>query len=180
MNVSKFLMQDSIRSLVEKSLEDFVNLVENMCSVCQMEDPNTWPSESLKYEKFYPKGRKTSLFVVNLKLQDYKPLFSTDLNLFEEKLIKLFDNAIAATSAVPQLEKFVMEKLFWKGNDPLLESVGQQEPPVVEKREKLRKYIRMAIQPMKLYSEQFMKYNEIMSVDVNQFLEELDNKNQTC
>ena len=129
-----------------------MDLLDSTSSICKLPNgTNTWPCESLKSERFVQKSRKTSLFVIDLKLENSQALFSTKPELFEEKLIRLFDNAILATSAVPQLEKFVMEKLFWKGQNPLLESVGEKEPWVCEMREKLRKSIRTAMIPMKLY-----------------------------
>ena len=52
-----------------------------------------------------PRPKKNPLFVVDLVMEADKVEFSTPLVNFETCLINLFDNAIAATHSVPQLEK---------------------------------------------------------------------------
>jgi len=62
--------------------------------------------------------------------------YSTPLGNFEPALVGLFDKAIASTQHVPQLERYVLEELFWRGS-ALLESVGTHEPHVDELRNKI-------------------------------------------
>ena len=58
-----------------------------------------------------------------------------------------------------------MEDIFWSGT-PLLESVGENEPHVVELRETIRKAIRKALIPIKAYARQYEKYLELMNLDI--------------
>ena len=62
--------------------------------------------------------------------------YSTPLSKFEPALIGLFDKAIGSTQHVPQLERYVLEELFWR-ETALLESVGANEPYVCQLREKI-------------------------------------------
>lgn len=63
--------------------------------------------------------------------------YNTSYDSFETVLVRLFDNAIGSTQHVPQLERYVLEELFWSGT-PLLESVGAHEPHVEELRNTIR------------------------------------------
>ncbi len=63
--------------------------------------------------------------------------YTSDLDTFADAIVERFDKAIAATQNVPNLERFVMEDLFW-AETPLLESVGAREPWVCELRDKIR------------------------------------------
>ena len=95
--------------------------------------------------------------------------YSTDLQSFEPTVCGLFDKGITSTKNVSQLEKMVMKKLFWSGT-PLLETVGENEPPVVELRELIRKAVRQSIIPLKAYAKQYEKYLELFNLDINEYL----------
>ena len=63
--------------------------------------------------------------------------YSTSLDHFSETVVDLFNRAIAATQQVPNLEKFILQKLFWR-DDVLLESVGSREPWVCKLRQSIK------------------------------------------
>ena len=117
---------------------------------------------------FRPK--KNALFILDLQLDKNSAIYSTDLDNFERVAISLFDKGIACTKNVPQLEKMVLEGLFWSGT-PLLESVGVNEPEVVKKREMIRKAIRQSLIPLKAYAKQYEKFLDLHNLDINQYLE---------
>ena len=62
-----------------------------------------------------------------------------------------------------------MEDIFWSGT-PLLESVGEHEPPVEELRDTIRDAIKHAVIPMKAYAKQYEKYLELMNLDINVYV----------
>ena len=62
-----------------------------------------------------------------------------------------------------------MEDIFWSGT-PLLESVGEHEPPVEELRENIRHAINMSLIPMKAYSKEYERYLELINLDINQYV----------
>lgn len=119
----------------------------------------------------YPfRPKKNALFLLDLQLDKNCVTYSTDLENFEKVTIGLFDKGIACTKNVPQLEKMVLEGLFWSGT-PLLESVGENEPEVVKTRECIRKAIRKSLIPLKAYAKQYEKFLELHNIDINQYLE---------
>ena len=95
--------------------------------------------------------------------------YSTELESFEQSVCGLFDKGISCTKNVPQLEKMVMRRLFWSGT-PLLETVGENEPGVVEMREAIRKAIQQSIIPLKAYAQQYVKHLELFNLDINEYL----------
>ena len=62
-----------------------------------------------------------------------------------------------------------MEDIFWSGT-PLLESVGEHEPHVEELRETIRHAIRKAVIPLRAYAKEYEKYQELVNMDVNQYV----------
>ena len=96
--------------------------------------------------------------------------YSTSPGNFEPSVIGCFDKGIQATKNVPQLEKLVMERLFWSGT-PLLESVGENESEVKQMREAIRQAIQRAIVPLKAYAKEYEKYLELFNLDIKKYLE---------
>ena len=96
--------------------------------------------------------------------------YSTSPENFEPSVIGCFDKGIQATKNVPQLEKRVMEKLFWSGT-PLLESVGENESEVKQMREIIRQAIQRAIVPLRAYAKEYEKYLELYNLDIKKYLE---------
>ena len=62
-----------------------------------------------------------------------------------------------------------MEEIFFSGT-PLLESVGEHEPPVEELRDTIRNAIRHAVLPMKAYATQYERYLELINLDINKYI----------
>ena len=118
---------------------------------------------------FICRPKKNPLFLIDLTMDKDGVCYSTDLQSFEPTVCGLFDKGIASTKNVSQLEKMVMKKLFWSGT-PLLETVGENEPPVVKLRELIRKAVRQSITPLKAYAKQYEKYLELFNLDINEYL----------
>lgn len=95
--------------------------------------------------------------------------YGIELHSFEDVVISLFNKGIACTRNVPQLEKMVMKELFWSAT-PLLETVGENEPTVVETREFIRRAMKKSIVPLNAYAKQYEKYLELFNLDINGYL----------
>ena len=107
--------------------------------------------------------------MLDLTLEKTGVQYSTDLESFERVVIMLFDKGITCTKNVPQLEKMVIEGLFWSGT-PLLESVGENEPEVVKLRETVRHAIQQSLIPLRAYARQYEKYLDLYNLDINEYL----------
>ncbi|XP_048578532.1 dynein axonemal heavy chain 1-like isoform X2 [Nematostella vectensis] len=177
MELVKFAMQDSLRYLVQDSLAAFTNMIlDACCSVIDIPEELDWGTDILN-SPYKPK--KNALFMLDLTIDKGMVAYNTELDAFGRTVITLFDKGIIATKNVPQLEKMVLEGLFWSGT-PLLESVGENEPEVVRLREKVRHAIMMSLIPLKAYAKQYEKYLELQNLDINQYLEEYDSQEHTA
>ncbi|XP_023368810.1 dynein heavy chain 1, axonemal [Otolemur garnettii] len=167
MELLKYMLQDTLRFLVQDSLANFTQFISDACcSVLDCTDDMVW-GEDLINSPYRP--RKNPLFTVDLVLDTSGVHYSTPLENFEISLLNLFDKGILATHAVPQLEKLVMEDIFISG-DPLLESVGLHEPLVEELRASIANAVRKAMIPLQAYAKEYRKYLELNNNDISTFL----------
>ncbi|XP_035886761.1 dynein heavy chain 1, axonemal isoform X2 [Phyllostomus discolor] len=167
MELIKYMLQDTLRFLVQDSLASFSQFISDACcSVIDCTDDMVW-GEDLINSPYRP--RKNPLFIMDLVLDSSGVHYSTPLEQFETSLLSLFDKGILATHAVPQLEKLVMEDIFISG-DPLLESVGLHEPLVEELRATMVNAVQKAMIPLQAYAKEYRKYLELNNSDVATFL----------
>ncbi|XP_023393798.1 dynein heavy chain 1, axonemal [Pteropus vampyrus] len=167
MEMIKYMLQDTLRFLVQDSLASFSQFISDACcSVIDCTDDMVW-GEDLINSPYRP--RKNPLFIVDLVLDSSGVHYSTPLEQFESSLLNLFDKGILATHAVPQLEKLVMEDIFISG-DPLLESVGLHEPLVEELRATIANTVRKAMVPLQAYAKEYRKFLELNNTDIATFL----------
>ncbi|XP_008570797.1 PREDICTED: dynein heavy chain 1, axonemal [Galeopterus variegatus] len=167
MELIKYMLQDTLRFLVQDSLASFSQFISDACcSVLDCTEDMVW-GEDLINSPYRP--RKNPLFIVDLVLDSSGVHYSTPLEQFETSLLNLFDKGILATHAVPQLEKLVTENIFISGN-PLLESVGLHEPLVEELRAVIANAMRKAMIPLQAYAKEYRKYLELNNNDIATFL----------
>ncbi|CAG5132289.1 unnamed protein product, partial [Candidula unifasciata] len=167
METVKFIMQDSMRFLVQDSLVNFTQMIVDASnSAIELDEEFVWGSDLLT-SKIKP--RKNAIFLIDLVIDKDGVHFSTNLSNFEITLINLFDKGIQATQNVPQLEREILQEIFWSGI-PLLESVGEHEPPVEELRSTVRHAIRQALLPLKAYAREYEKYLELINMDINAYI----------
>ncbi|XP_052086994.1 dynein axonemal heavy chain 1-like isoform X4 [Mytilus californianus] len=177
MEMVKFIMQDSMRYLIQESLLSFTQMVIDAChSALTLEEEFIWGGDFIM-SPFKPK--RNALFLVDLMLDNQGAHYSTNLNSFESMLVGLFDKGIQSTQHIPQLEKYILEDITWSGT-PLLESVGEHEPFVEELRDNICNSIRKALIPMKAYAKEYEKHLELMNTDINKYVEEYDAQEHTA
>ncbi|KAJ6667676.1 hypothetical protein lerEdw1_015997 [Lerista edwardsae] len=171
MELIKFMLQDSVRYLIQDSLTNFTQLFVDAChSVLNCADDMVW-GEDLVNSPYKP--RKNPLFIIDLVLDTAGVHFSTPLENFETTLVSLFNKGILATHTIPQLEKYVLEDLFICGT-PLLESVGLHEPAVEEQRNTICKCIQKSLIPLQAYTKNYEKYLELNNRDIRSLIKEYE------
>nr|XP_013047409.2 dynein axonemal heavy chain 1 isoform X1 [Anser cygnoides]XP_047928500.1 dynein axonemal heavy chain 1 isoform X1 [Anser cygnoides]XP_047928502.1 dynein axonemal heavy chain 1 isoform X1 [Anser cygnoides]XP_047928506.1 dynein axonemal heavy chain 1 isoform X1 [Anser cygnoides] len=165
----KFIMQDSVRSLVQKSLVSFTQLFLDAChSVLNCSEDMEW-GDDLINSSYRP--QRNPIFVIDLVLDDGGVHFSPSLESFEESLLSLFDKGILVTHTVPQLEKYVIENILITGT-PLLDSVGLHEPEVEELRETLWSAIQKTLILLQAYARKYKKFLELNNNDIQYLLKD--------
>ncbi|XP_067102135.1 dynein axonemal heavy chain 1 [Osmerus mordax] len=176
MGLVRYNLQDSLRFLVQDSMVSFAQLLLDAChSVLSCPQDLIWGSDLIN-SPYKPK--KNPLFLVDLVLDQTGVHYSTPLENFETSLMTLFDKGVLSTHNVPQLDKFVMQKMFISGI-PLLESVGLLEPVVSELREVIRQALRQAAIPLKAYACEYEKHLELHNSNIDTFLTAHSQESQT-
>ncbi|CAK6435519.1 unnamed protein product [Pipistrellus nathusii] len=177
MELIKYMLQDTLRFLVQDSLSSFSQFISDACcSVLDCTEDMEWGEDFIN-SPYRP--RKNPLFIVDLVLDNSGVHYSTPLEQFETALLNLFDKGILATHAVPQLEKLVMEDIFISGN-PLLESVGLHEPLVEELRATIANAVRKAMIPLQAYAKKYRKYLELNNNDISTFLKDYQTRSPSA
>uniref|UniRef100_A0A8C3K8B9 Dynein axonemal heavy chain 1 n=1 Tax=Calidris pygmaea TaxID=425635 RepID=A0A8C3K8B9_9CHAR len=165
----KFMLQDSVRYLVQNSLISFTQLLLDAChGILNCSQDMEW-GDDLINSPYRP--RRNPLFLTDLVLDSSGVHFSPPVETFEKSLISLFDKGILVTHTVPQLEKYVLQNMLIT-DTPLLDSVGLHEPEVEELREAVRSAIRKALIPLQAYGKRYEKFLELNNNDLEFFLRE--------
>ncbi|KAM4613811.1 dynein axonemal heavy chain 1 [Polymixia lowei] len=176
LSLVRYSLQDSLRFLVQVSLANLAQLLLDTChSVLRCPQDLVWGNDLIT-SPYKPK--KNPLFLVDLVLDQTGAHYSTPLENFEISIINLFDKGILATHNVPQLDKFVLQRMFF-GGVALLESVGLWEPAVSELREKVRMALRQAAVPLRAYAAEYEKHLELHNSDIETLLEAHSQGEQT-
>ncbi|KAI3382032.1 hypothetical protein SNEBB_005932 [Seison nebaliae] len=177
MTFVKFCMQDAIRYLVQDSLYNYEKVIVDSCAICKkaLDDSFKWPANDLGSKIF--KDDRTPMFVNDLILNpsfisDTKlPIatYQTPLSKYEDVIIELTKNSIECVKTIPQLERHVMENIFWAGY-PVLEGVGVNEPFVKDIQGNLKKVLNETFIPLDIYAAQFEKYSSLMEINIPTYL----------
>ncbi|KAK2170975.1 hypothetical protein NP493_1117g00049 [Ridgeia piscesae] len=177
MEMVKFNMQDSLRFLVQDSLINFTQMLIDAChSTFHCKEDMDW-GRNVMVSKFQPK--RNPLFHIDMIMDNQGVHYSTNLHNYETVLVSLFDRGIQSTQNVPQLEKYIMEDIFFSGT-PLLESVGEHEPPVDELRKTIVSSINKAFIPLKAYAKQYIKYLELQNLNIVDYVATYQSENHTA
>uniref|UniRef100_A0A8V1A4F4 Dynein axonemal heavy chain 1 n=1 Tax=Gallus gallus TaxID=9031 RepID=A0A8V1A4F4_CHICK len=165
----RFILQDSVRYLVQNSLIRFIQLLLDAChGVLNCSEGMEW-GDDLISSPYRP--RRNPIFVIDLVLDGSGVHFSPPEESFKESLLSLLDKGILVTHAVPQLEKYVLENIPVTGT-PLLDSVDLHEPEVEEMRVALQSAIEKALIPLRAYAMEYEKFLELHNNDVQYFLKD--------
>ncbi|KAG2439747.1 hypothetical protein HYH02_010624 [Chlamydomonas schloesseri] len=180
LTLTRFMMEDTMRGLVEESLAKFAGFIQGCCpgrvavhSTCAVEildaaaSPATGP------------GRKPPLLVMDLTTnkEATRFVYSTQIESIVTKVMALFDAAIGRTQGLHTLEPAIMENLFW-ATAPVLSTVHQQEEIVVRHRELLRAALSAALVPLEEYMAKFEKYVPLLQLNVEGYVAALEAKGE--
>ena len=71
-----------------------------------------------------------------------------------------------------------MEDIFLSGT-PLLESVGNQEPEIVELKETIRSVLKQALIPLKAYAKVYDRYINVMNLNIENYIKDFEKVEKT-
>ncbi|TRY59872.1 hypothetical protein DNTS_035283 [Danionella cerebrum] len=169
------MQHDSLRFLVQESLDIFANLFMDACH-CVLECPSEliWGPDLIN-SPYMPK--KETLFTVDLVLDQTGAHYCTPLESFETSVIDLFDKGILSTYNIPRVDKFVLPNLFIV--DKLVWTVGLMEIEVQNLRKRISAALKQAIIPLRAYAREYESYLELFNCNVKTYLELQSKENLT-
>ncbi|CAG5113648.1 Oidioi.mRNA.OKI2018_I69.chr2.g7738.t1.cds [Oikopleura dioica] len=171
LNVIRFNMQDALRYLVEGSCTNFVEMITDCCDPIQnIPQDFEWGPE-LKISNFVPE--RAPFLLMELQLGKEEVSYKVPYDDVIETIIKIFDQAINGTQAVPHIERGVVDKIFWKGNS-LLESVGKNEPHIIKMREVITEKLGESLDMLKAYAKEFNQFLEFFNLKIPEYLQTLN------
>ena len=106
------------------------------------------------------------LFYVELQATDGEGIaYNKAAEELCDVVLAVFDKAAAAIQDIPQIEKFIMEDLFWS-DTPMLQTISAHEGTSVECRERFHAALLKTVPPMKSYLRLYDKYLDVVRMDV--------------
>lgn len=144
----RFMMEDTLRFLTEDSLEMFAKFLEvsaastvKVNSTCDVVVVKIWVrffiivlghvlTCFLLLFAHVQEQTKFPLFMVDLQVHNSEFILSTQPRQFEERILSLFEKALASVDNIPQVERAIMKYLFWS-HSPILASVHKRDPKVL-------------------------------------------------
>lgn len=171
----KFIMQDSLRSMVISSIHDFLKCIRSVTSQKIFINGTNDVKISDSKNKELP---KKPLFMVDLAFKAGKLQYNLDFEAFETTILSLFDKAITIPESLPQLEPLVLDQMFW-ATKPTLQTINGRESVVVKCRKALIACIHEGIIPLEKYLAQFDNHLKLLNLDIPSFAAEYDAQEHT-
>ena len=182
-----FIMEDSVTFMAEDSLNAYATFV---CNRAAFDVAIISPAEVT----VVPRG----IDAADL-LRSTPPLFSLELfvqepdeegggaacaayriapQAYTDMVLSVFDKGANSVQDIAQLEKFVMEDLFWS-HTPMLQTVSAHEGLTPALRGRIKAALEQALPCMQAYLEQYAAYDAMFALDVDAYLAEFSSEEKT-
>ncbi|KAI9175897.1 hypothetical protein H9P43_006261 [Blastocladiella emersonii ATCC 22665] len=151
----KFVMEDAMRTLVERTLEGFIAMLAGNPAVV-----------------------KRPLLHLELVYRDGAVVYDVPWEHIETLLMSLVDRALTVLEGVPDLEPLVLRHLFW-ATKTMLSCVTRQEPVVVAAKQHVAALLAGMKGDLDAHRAQFEPHLRLLRVDVATFAAEYDAAGKT-
>eukprot|EP01018_Ginkgo_biloba_P007250 Gb_31260 [translate_table: standard] len=172
----RYMMEDSVRFLVEDTLERYCSFIERHCGSPEVniEDidlvTTKWPPFDHKIIK------KPPLFSLEISNTEQGVFYyNTPLENFEVVALKAFDNAVTSVQSISELGPSVMENLFWS-QTPKIDAVQLSEPKIKNLKSNVQVGIRKAMDIARAYLDKFSVFEPILKLDVAKYKADLETR----
>ena len=154
-----FMMEDSVTFLAEDSLHAYAKFIEERAA---FDVGVVSPSEV----RVSPAASAAPLFSLELLVKEGEGVvYRVAPQACMDAALSVFDKGAASVQDIPQLEKYVMEQLFWS-HTPMLQTISAHEGVAPTCRERVRAVLAAALPPMAEYLALYTRYDEMVTLDV--------------
>ena len=110
------------------------------------------------------------LFVTELVAKDGEGIvYRIEPSAFVAGVLAVYDKAAASVQDIPQLEKFVMENVFWS-DTPMLQTIATHEGVAPDCRAGIVAALETVLPPTEAYKALYDKYLPSVAMDVAEFM----------
>ena len=110
------------------------------------------------------------LYVVDLVISNNEIVFSNTPEQLLEAPLKAFNKALESIQNIPQIETFVMEKLFRTKVEAKLASVQTHEDWVQVIYKNVEKNLKGSLEPMNEFLAYFKQFSRLLSLNVDEYI----------
>jgi dynein heavy chain len=179
MTTVKFMMQDSLRTMVLSSLNEYAKAITAVTSqkitILSTNCVKITNSAKPMDKEYIP---KKPLFAVDLLYKMGKLYYNLDFENFEGVLVALFEKACTVTENLPQLESLVIDQIFW-AQKAILQGVHSNEKSVKKCLRKLQHAIKEGLLPLNAYLKHYERHMRLLNLDIAQFAAKYEAENFT-
>jgi dynein heavy chain, axonemal len=164
-----FMMQDCVIFMAEASIRSYADFV---IARSGWQVTVTSPSEVTRTPRLeaVPFTHLPPLFTTSLLVKDGEGVsYSIQPQAFIDTMLEAYDKAVGSVQDLPQLEKLVMESLFWS-HTPMLQTISRGEGLALTERERFNEVLQKALPPMAEYLALYDKYNDSVRLNLEQYL----------
>jgi len=163
--LTRVMMQDVLRSLIEQSLGQLVSTIEMVCSA---DVTVTSTADVVQvYPESTPRSFRSPIMSLDIDISDNREHFtwSTNIEDIAPVLLGIFDRALTSLAGIKQLEPLIMSQLFWSQiND--LAVPHPREPLILDLRKRLAAAVERAMVPLRQYMAAYDEYLPTLTMDI--------------
>lgn len=172
LTMTRFRMEDTLRMLVNESLEQLVHAVRCQCEASfdvqglQAIDVSQLPGRADR--------RRAPLFCLDVQVDENRGefVFSHSLDKFASTVENVFLLAVRSVQSIPDIEPLVMSKIHWTYK-PRVTSVSEHELHLIHAKDELGRLIVNATHAASQYLAFFKEFEYILQFDVNAYIRRL-------
>lgn len=163
------MMRDTLRSIVEDAMRALTAAVSAASEATLAAESLAWPGTDLFSTAFKPAGVPMFYLELVIDVSTQELSFSTPTGPFENAVLGLFDQAMASTAGLPDIEPQLMQHLFWVGT-PVLETVEAGETVVCAMRKRVRHCIQTSVTPLLAYLDLYKQFSDVVQLDMIKYV----------
>ena len=162
LKVVTFLMEETLRGLLEDSVSKFAEFIKNICpEAITVESPNS-VAVTMK-DRFTTK--RQNIFALEINIVDGRMEYNTPLPHFVQGVRKVFDHVSTSIQNIPTIEPMIMENLFWS-HTPMLTVAQSSFEKVDALKEETCACLALTVESLSEYLDTYSSYNEALEHDV--------------
>ena len=174
LTMTRFRMEDTLRMLVNESMESFLSAIRYQCDACidvqSLQSVRTIGAAS----RASSERRHAPMFLLDVKVDESNEnfVYSNSLEQFKSTVQAVFLQAIRSVHSLPDVESLVMNETMWT-RQPHITSVNEHEEHVMSAHDEIGSLLVYASNAAAQYISLFSEFEHILRFDVKAYIRRL-------